>query len=335
MSNFREIDFNEQYIDNIVWGSIDPNSGDIVLYPVNISDLIEQKYKKEDDSIHIAEYFDIRINFKRLYQTTKTGFRHVFRTEVESNSLAIVDKNNLNTEDTFNIKMEVNYNDYYKAWYSTNKISHIGFNVDTSGSMYNIYNGLVERGIEHFLEEQKTINNDINFYGMTFSNLSIVHYNAINLKDALDIREKFYSITPRGGTAWYDSIIKMISIISDNYIPGDEVVICSITDGEDNQSRSSKDDMNKLISEKKEMGWLITVIGANNYDAESSGNKSCVGRNSSLNAGTTEKEQVNAFRSVTESVRRVRTGESNDIIYTQFERTSSSNTTSHTGLKRS
>ena len=42
-----------------------------------------------------------------------------------------------------------------------------------------------------------------------------------------------------------------------------------------------------------------------------------------------------AFRSVTESVRRVRTGESNDIIYTQFERTSSSNTTSHTGLKRS
>ena len=46
---------------------------------------------------------------------------------------------------------------------SENPITHIGFIVDSSGSMHtnNLYKNVTEKGVDEFLQEQKKIDNEV------------------------------------------------------------------------------------------------------------------------------------------------------------------------------
>jgi hypothetical protein len=185
--------------ENFMWGSIDPRTGEINIYPSKESNIVENKYidyltNPVNDKVNLKDYFDVTVYFKGsdyFIQKTNNGLRSVFRKEK---------KVGLNK-----LEIEVEYNKHYKSWYlQIPKTTHIGLLVDTSGSMYNTYNTIIEKCIEEFLEKQKNeIENKSLFYGMTFSDQLNMIYNAVDLKKQTTIRESFYSIKPAGMTAYY------------------------------------------------------------------------------------------------------------------------------------
>ena len=127
----KEIIVADKYVENIVWGSIDPRTGDIILYPNNISDIIEKNYIKGEETITIKDFHNITLNLKKMYQSTENGFRKIFREDLSN--FTLIDKNGEECE--LKITKEVVYNENYKAWYLNKKTSHIGFLADVSGSM--------------------------------------------------------------------------------------------------------------------------------------------------------------------------------------------------------
>lgn len=73
------------------------------------------------------------------------------------------------------------------------------------------------------------------------------------------------SYIPRGGTPLIDAAIATIraveaSLAARSDKPKD--VICIQTDGEENQSRASWDELRRLVSQKQEQGWEFNFMGA-------------------------------------------------------------------------
>lgn len=309
----KTITITEQYNNNIVWGSIDPINGDIVLYPSDSSNTIEDHLSRNDPSVTLNIFNGLTITFNngRPYQTTASGYRSVFRHGLQEGETEITKK--------------VEKNMHYNAWYlAESKTSHIGFLVDTSGSMSGIYRNVVEQGLVEFIDEQKKLENNVKFYGSTFSNELNHLYNGVDLKTDTTIKERYYSIVPSGSTAYYDAVMDMISMIDINYTINDEVVLVIVTDGYDNTSkRHSIHTMKREIENKKMRGWNIIMIGTNNLDAEQLSQNHGIGRGASLNTAATPEGMRQAFRGVSAGVNRYRSGESPDVQFTDLERANS------------
>ena len=303
----------EQYPNNIVWGSIDPLNGELALYPPDSSVTLEEHNVRNDPSVHLGIFGGLTITFNngKPYQKTPTGYRSVFRHQLQ--------------EGETEITKLVEHNAHYNAWYlSENKTSHIGFLVDTSGSMTSIYKNVVEQGLLEFINEQKKIEHDVKFYGSTFSNELHHLFNGVDLKTDTTIDNAYYSIVPSGSTAYYDAVCDMIGFITTNYNINDEVVMVVVSDGGDNASRRhSIHSMRQMIEEKKAQGWNIVMIGTNSLDAEQLSQNYGIGRGASLNTGATQEGMQQAFRGVSAGVQRSRTGESQGVEFTETERRSS------------
>ena len=251
MATEKQIKVTQEYKDNIVWGSIDPNTGEINLYPNDISELIENAFKEGHESLCLENYYNSEIHFKKLYQTTKTGYRHIFRDDIGSYELIGIN----GEEDYPIIKKNVVLNKNYDAWYLDRKTSHIGFLADISGSMSYSYMGLMEKAIEFFLIEQSQLDNETLLYAGTFANNFNILYEGVDLKKIEDLQDKFYSQKTGGSTAYYDSITTLVKKIEEEFIPGDEVVICTVTDGQDNVSHDATQySVSELISKKEKEG---------------------------------------------------------------------------------
>jgi uncharacterized protein YegL len=306
---------------NCVWGSIDPRSGDINIYPKDISNKIEGEYiehllDNNRSSIQIPEYYNINIHFSqgKFTQTTQGGYRDVFRETIDKIE-----------GDELTILKIVRYNQTKGAWYLKKpKVTHIGFCVDTSGSMTGTYHNVVEQGIEEFLEKQKEVENDVYFYGLTFSNKINVLYDHVDLKTQTDIRDKYYKIKCRGSTAYYDAFIQVIENIDRYYDEGDEVIICTMTDGQDNSSNNTLGTLRRVIKECKDKDWIVVMFGTNDIDTAKTSTNMGIGFDSGLEIGKTVAEQSNAFKSLSNGIQRVRTGETPSLSFTPLERNISS-----------
>ena len=307
MSVVKQIELNDNYINNIVWCSIDPESGDIVPYPVEISEKIETSFSNGEKILVIPEFRYIQLNFKEMIQTTETGLRSIFREKFNT----ILEK-------------KVIYNKKYKAWHINREITQLGFCVDISSSMQSAYKGLIETGMEHFIEEQKTIDNKVLLYGYTFSSIINTLYKGDSLKELHTLKDDYLSYKPHGTTACYDAVIKMIDDIMNSYQYGNEVVVCIITDGMDNSSENTKSDMILKINECKKMGWHFIILGTNNFDVVY--NNNYADKNCCLNIGITLEEKRHAFRSVSDSLTRARSGQSTSVEFSTLERSQSYNT---------
>lgn len=342
----------ENYIDipnNIksqgyIWGSVDPRNGDLCLYSEKDYQQLEESYKDNKVSGRLSVYLEsfnaiVQESSKGVYyQKTSNGLRSVFRCDV-------IDKDSIDSEDLEEINLEeekddspqevnpnpnriskmVYYDETNRAWYlKVPKTSHIGFVVDTSGSMYNLYKNVVEQGIENFLEDQKALDNPTLLYGLTFSNKVKVLFNGVDLKKEDKIRDTFYSIIPGGSTAYRDAFKKVIRLIESRQSPGDEVVICCMTDGMDNASNTSVSELKQLISSKKEEGWIITLLGTEEANIDEMCDKIGIGYESGLQMGKTPETTINAYRSVSEGISRVRTGATPNLTFTSMERNISS-----------
>lgn len=320
----QKIEVSENYIDNIVWCSIDPKNGKINLYPFELSQIIETNFKDNEESVYLPEFYNSKINLKRFYQTTKNGFRSVFRYEIDN--YEIIDNQDNTTVLPKTIEKTVFYCSVYNAWYlQDNKTSHIGFLADKSGSMSCTYQSFMEKAIEFYLKEQKTLDNKTLLYAGVFSNKFELLYNGTDFKNLpdKDLENTFYKIVPSGSTAYYDSITQLTSIINEQFLPGDEAIICTVTDGEDNVSQtSSRGSVFDMIKEKKSKGWMYTIIGSN-LDVASNSQDYGLTRDESINVGRSKTDIENVFKCVTSSVTRARTTGTNSLSYTQDERNSS------------
>jgi uncharacterized protein YegL len=303
----------DQYENNIVWGSVDPNAGEIVLYPNTESKSIEEHYERKVPSINLNVFGGIEIHFNngKPYQNTINGHRSVFRYQLPEG-------------DTQFTKI-VEHNALYNAWYlSETKTTHIGFLVDRSGSMTRMYTSVVEEGLSEFVNEQKKEPHEVKFYGSTFSDELTHLFNGIDLKTETTILEEFNKINPSGSTAYYDAVCDMIDCIRKNYTINDEVIIVSASDGADNASkRHTIQTMKRAIQKKKRLGWKFAMIGTNNLDAEQLSQEYGIGRGASLNTDSTRGSMQAAFRGLSAGVQRTRVGESADIVFTDTERNNS------------
>ena len=303
----------EDYKNNIVWGSVDPNTGDIVLYSKIESESIEEHHERNEATIYFDVFGGIMVHFNngKPYQNTSSGHRSVFRYQMQEG------------RPTFTKIVE--YNTLYNAWYlSETKTTHIGFLVDKSGSMTRMYKNVVEEGLLEFVNEQKNVPHEVRFYGSIFSDELIHLFNGIDLKTETTVKEEYNKITPSGSTAYYDAVVDMIECIKNKYTINDEVIIVSASDGEDNASKTySLLTMRSEILKKKKLGWKFAMIGTNSLDAEKISDEYGIGRGASLNTAATRSGMQSAFRGLSAGIQRTRMGESNDIVFTETERINS------------
>ena len=321
-----------------VWGSIDPRSGDINIYTPDISNKIEDEYieyitSPQNERVVIPE-FSATIYFKDnnyFIQKTKGGLRSVFRYEVPAQLaptklVPAPEPAKLEHEeevDNCTIVLDVEYNKNYKSWYlSISKTTHIGLLVDTSGSMRNIYGTIIEKCLEEFIEKQKTeIKNNALFYGITFSDKINTVFDGVDLHKEENLKEVFYKITPGGLTAYRDAYIEMIEKINKRYRLNDEIIICCMTDGQDNSSKFSREYLKKCITDCKNKGWLFVMFGTKEVDLDNLDIGLLDGE--CLEIGLSKVQTHNAYTSLNANINSVRSGVAQQISFSECQRMAS------------
>jgi hypothetical protein len=140
--------------------------------------------------------------------------------------------------------------------------------IDRSGSMEPITTESID-GFNNFLNEQKREEGTASVTLYLFnSNLSLIYENlSINSSPYLD--QKNY--IPNGGTALLDAIGTVIDStgvrLSKTPEPNrpEKVLICILTDGEENQSRiySRAEILKKITHQTVNYNWIFVFLGAN------------------------------------------------------------------------
>ncbi len=129
--------------------------------------------------------------------------------------------------------------------------------VDRSGSMSSIRED-AQGGLNTFISDQKRVEGD-------GANLTLVEFDdaidtICNRVDLNSVPE--YKLNPRGGTALLDAIGKTVNSLPD--MVDAKVILVVVTDGGENASTEyTREQVNKLIDEKKALGWEVLFLAAN------------------------------------------------------------------------
>lgn len=148
----------------------------------------------------------------------------------------------------------------------TNEKTQIICILDTSGSMSSIINDSIG-GFNTFLKQQRDLKDEATLTVALFDDTYNLLYDNIDIKKVEDITNKVW--IPRGTTALYDAIGKTINTVRANHAKlGNErpskVLVCIVTDGQENASREYKlDDIKKLIKNCEEDNWNFIYLAAN------------------------------------------------------------------------
>jgi uncharacterized protein YegL len=140
--------------------------------------------------------------------------------------------------------------------------------VDRSGSMYRIWEDTVG-GFKNFIKDQRSLPGKTNITLVTFDDSFDTIYNGADISDCNDDILKEYG--PRGSTALLDTMGYTINSVGERFAKMDEserpcnVVVCVITDGQENASKEF------VIGSIKEMvehqtskyNWKFIYLGAN------------------------------------------------------------------------
>lgn len=148
----------------------------------------------------------------------------------------------------------------------TNEKTHIICILDRSGSMSNIIDDSVG-GFSSFLEEQKKLPDEATISVVLFDDQYELVYDNIDIKKAEKISKEIWK--PRGMTALYDAIGKTINntlstFAKLNYLKPSKVLVCIVTDGQENASKEYKlDNIKKLIKDCEDDNWNFIYLAAN------------------------------------------------------------------------
>lgn len=139
--------------------------------------------------------------------------------------------------------------------------------LDTSASMSNIIEE-ARGGFNKFLKDQKELPDEATITIIVFDNLYELIYDNIDIKKAKELTSKEWS--PRGMTALYDAIGKGINDVKATHKQmkkkdrPDKVLVCIVTDGDENSSREfTQEKVKELISSCEKDGWSFVFLAAN------------------------------------------------------------------------
>jgi len=306
------------YDEKKLWGSINPRTGEVNVYSSDVSNRIESAYVNymtcpEEDTVIIKE-FKATVYFKdhdHFIQRTPNGLRSVFRRELVSD------------ENEIELEIDIEYNPHYKSWYlKSPPTTHIGLLVDTSGSMCSVYGTIIEKCLEEFIEKQKVeIKHKSMFYGMTFSDKINTIFNGVDLHKQDKLKEEFYKIIPDGLTAYYDAYLEMIKKIDKQYRLNDEVIICCMTDGQDNSSKYNSDYLKRVIIDRKKRGWIFVMFGTAEVDLDNL--DIGIDKSECMEIGLSHIETSNAYKCLNDNINNVRSGASSCVKFSEDMRMAS------------
>jgi hypothetical protein len=148
----------------------------------------------------------------------------------------------------------------------TNEKTHIICILDRSGSMSNIIDDSVG-GFGTFLDEQKKLPDEATISVVLFDDQYELVYDNIDIKKAEKISKEVWK--PRGMTALYDAIGKTINstratFAKLDYVKPSKVLVCIVTDGQENASKEYKlDTIKQMIKECEDDNWNFIYLAAN------------------------------------------------------------------------
>jgi uncharacterized protein with von Willebrand factor type A (vWA) domain len=179
--------------------------------------------------------------------------------------------------------------------------------IDRSGSMETCIDDTIG-GFNTFVKDQSPDT----MLSLTLFDNEIKHVYTKKVSEIEPLDRKTY--IPRGGTALLDAIGYIIKSVPPNETP----CIVILTDGCENSSKKyTKLHISDLIREKKKMDWTFVFLAANQDAIESAGELG-IPETSALTFDTRNVES--AFRSVSHSIRRQQTGETQGVEFTPLER---------------
>jgi hypothetical protein len=112
--------------------------------------------------------------------------------------------------------------------------------------------------INKLIEEQRKINDDCTVNVITFSNKSEIVIDGVNLSKM----ERLQTFQANGGTALLDAVAYAVRHVEKS--KADHIIIAAFTDGEENESKITSDELAKLMGEKEVIGWeFLYMIAAN------------------------------------------------------------------------
>lgn len=162
-----------------------------------------------------------------------------------------------------------NQNTDKKAKKAVQTTTHFYILLDRSGSMESMKSDVIG-GYNAFIAEQQTVKGK--------AKVTLVQFDSQEPQEVLADAKKIGDITPltgeifspRGGTPLLDASAQLIERVLGRQNlrkttgrSKEEIVFITITDGEENQStKTSLQDITKLIEQGKEDGWSFVFLGA-------------------------------------------------------------------------
>ena len=199
----------------------------------------------------------------------------------------------------------------------TNEKTHIICILDRSGSMSSIISDSIG-GFNTFLKQQKELPDEATLTVALFDDQYELLYDNIDIKKADELTNKIW--IPRGTTALYDAIGKTINIEKTNFAKlGDEkpskVLVCIVTDGQENASREYNiDNVKKLIKKCEKDNWNFLYLAAN-QDAFDVGTSFGVSAGNTLTFNATSTGTAAMYNAVASTTTSYRGMSSNDANF--------------------
>ncbi|QGF20307.1 hypothetical protein SEA_SIXAMA_128 [Gordonia phage Sixama] len=188
-------------------------------------------------------------------------------------------------------------------------LTHIAILIDRSGSMAYIEQATVT-GLQEFLEEQKKVPGDVKVTLADFDTTYTKVFDNVSLDEA-----KKYKLEPRGMTALYDGIGKLVTekgaelrALDEKDRPG-KVIVVILTDGAENASKEwTQDAVKELLKQQQDVySWDVMFLGAN-IDAERVGASIGVAHSHSLTYGANATDVGTAFAAASNYTTATRSG---------------------------
>jgi hypothetical protein len=149
---------------------------------------------------------------------------------------------------------------------TTNEKTQIVCILDRSGSMSSIMDDSIG-GFNTFLKAQKELPDEATITIALFDDRYELLYDNVDIKSAKEMSKAVWY--PRGTTALYDAIGKTINDVKAHHATlGVEkpakVLVCIVTDGQENSSKEYKlDAIKKLIGDCEKENWNFMYLAAN------------------------------------------------------------------------
>jgi len=185
--------------------------------------------------------------------------------------------------------------------------------IDRSGSMANCLDDTIG-GFNTFLKEQPP---DALMTTFLFDNEVQELYRCRQVSKVEPLTPSTYR--PRGGTALLDAIGHAMKVASN--CTADNVTMVILTDGAENSSKYyTKTAIRDLVDLHHREGWKFIFLAAN-QDAILAGGELGIPEHSSLTFNTDNIKDV--FRCASNAIQRTRTGETQEVEFSQVERAAS------------